>query len=843
MPGPRSRRFFPEVVTGYPLVNFDIQIVTPSAATNVVLNPSLERDTTGWSAAGAAVIARSTAWQRRGAYALAVTPTAGLADGAFYGTVPLTGGTLYAMSVDILGAAGVPYALYFANTIAQRQSPLFTFTGTGRAQRPVLNWQPPATSNYRCYMVKNFSASTKVFYLDGLQVELAPASTYIDGDQRGFIVNQAAYFWNAQPHASASTRVLATRAGGVEVSLSKYGFSLLAVMGLGLTGFINQFTANAALGGSQYDGTLPVEHVFDLLGAITGRSHLELQHNRSNLERLLRPNAGILQQPLLLRLQSIDDCGDPAGETIEIPCTFEPGGLAGQVDNDYQERVDLQFKIFLPYVARREGEEGASLAYQRTVANANEVLQRSPGGVWSAMGTGAPSGKVSAMARGLDGKLYAGGSFPSMGGVANTANIAIWDPVTGAWSAAGTGGAGATNGVLGLTVGPDGSVIAVGDFTSMGGVANTKYIAKWNPTTGAWSSISSGATGTFVGATVFDATGVLYATGLFSNLGGVAAANIAKMSTAGVWSAIGTGLAGGATPLGLALARGPDGTIYVGGRFDTANGVNVFGIARISGSTFVALGTGGIGTGNSVTVLTFLPNGALIAGGTYPSIGGITAANIGSWNGVVWTALGAGVNGQLQALLPLPNGLLLVAGSISVGGGLSLPSNGIAAWTGSAWVYIDVAPPGSASGNSLAQAPDGTLYIGYDTAGSAVTAVTNTVTNSGSADAYPVFDFLGPGTVFQLVNYTTGDALYFNLILLDGERATLDLRPGYLSFVSTFRGDIAGTILPGSNFGGWHLAPGPNTVSAFVKSVSILTTLAAHWSPSYLAAEDALYTP
>jgi hypothetical protein len=843
MPPPRSRRFFPEVVTGYPLVNYRITLVAPAAAANLVLNPSLERDTTGWGVAGAAAIARSSAWQRRGAFSLAVTPTAGLADGCFFGTVPMTGGALYAMSVDILGAAGVPYAIYFANTIAQRLSPLFTFTATGRAQRPVLGWQPPATSNYRCYVVKNGHASTKVFYVDGLQVELAPASTYLDGDQRGFIANQAAYYWTGTPHGSASARILATRSGGVEVNLSKFGFSLLAVMGLGLTGYVNQFTPNAALGGSQYDGTLPVEHVFDIVGALTGRSHVELQHNRSNLEKLLRPNLGILQQPLLMRLQTLDDCGDPEGETVEIPCTFEPGGMAGQVDNDYQERVDLQFKIFLPYMSRREGEEGASLSYQQSVGNANGILRRTPAGLWQATPTGVTAGSsVQAIAVGQDGSIYAGGFFTTMGGVANTKYIAKWDGT--AWSALGTGGTGGLNGVLALAIGPDGTVYAAGDFTSMGGVANTAGVAKWNGA--AWSAMGTGITGgtATAEAWAFGTDGSLYCGGAWTTMGGVAnTAGIAKWNGT-AWSALGTGATGGAVQ---ALVTGQDGSIYAGGGFTAMGGVaNTLKIARWNGTAWSALGTGITG---SISAMAVGPDGSLYIAGIITAAGGITVSNIARWNGASWYALGAGLTGGSpyvsQNGLSFIGSLLYIGGPVNAAGGLTLPSlqGNLVIWNGSAYVYSDVSLPGAQGILPVTLDRSGNLVVGFANNGTAVTAVVGTLTNSGTADAYPIFEFLGPGTVFTLVNYTTGDALYFNLTLLAGERATLDLRPGNLSFVSTFRGDIAGTILPGSNLGGWHLAPGANNVSAFISSVSAQTTLAAHWAPSYLAVEDALYTP
>src|SRR5574343_1128443 len=92
-------------------------IIIPEAITNLVTNPSVELAATGYTAmAGSA--ARSSTYQRRGVYSLAVTPAAGTSDGVYFGTVSLTTGTTYTFSLDFLGVAGGPYKIYFADTSA-----------------------------------------------------------------------------------------------------------------------------------------------------------------------------------------------------------------------------------------------------------------------------------------------------------------------------------------------------------------------------------------------------------------------------------------------------------------------------------------------------------------------------------------------------------------------------------------------------------------------------------------------------------------------------------------------------------------------------------------------------
>jgi len=125
------------------------------------------------------------------------------------------------------------------------------------------------------------------------------------------------------------------------------------------------------------------------------------------------------------------------------------------------------------------------------------------------------------------------------------------------------------------------------------------------------------------------------------------------------------------------------------------------------------------------------------------------------------------------------------------------------------------------------------LYAGFNSSGTATAAGVTTVSNAGSAEAHPVIEFTGPGALVQLVNYTTGDRLWFNLTLLAGEVATLDLTPGAISFRSNFRGNVIGTILPGSSLATWKLAPGLNALSCFVTGTSGATEVAMRWADAH----------
>lgn len=106
-------------------------------------------------------------------------------------------------------------------------------------------------------------------------------------------------------------------------------------------------------------------------------------------------------------------------------------------------------------------------------------------------------------------------------------------------------------------------------------------------------------------------------------------------------------------------------------------------------------------------------------------------------------------------------------------------------------------------------------------------------TNNGSATTYPIFKATGPGRIYHLINHTTGDEIYFDLTLNSGEEVILDLRPGKKTFVSTFRGNIIHTILPGSDVATFRLTPGENNISILVSDASataFLTWDERHWS-------------
>jgi hypothetical protein len=208
------------------------------------------------------------------------------------------------------------------------------------------------------------------------------------------------------------------------------------------------------------------------------------------------------------------------------------------------------------------------------------------GSSWSALGAGiaapldAPyyGGIVYALAV-SDSNLYAGGNFLQAGESAAN-RIAKWNGTS--WSALGSG----MNGEVRALVTAGSSVYAGGFFTMSGGVP-ANYVAKWNGSS--WTNLGSGMNSHVYALAV--SGNDLYAGGWFTTAGG-SAANYIAMWNGSSWGGLGSGMGGGlVSPFVYALAvSGSD--LYAGGLFTSAGGIAASKIAKWNGSSWNALGAG-----------------------------------------------------------------------------------------------------------------------------------------------------------------------------------------------------------------------------------------------------------
>jgi len=295
------------------------------------------------------------------------------------------------------------------------------------------------------------------------------------------------------------------------------------------------------------------------------------------------------------------------------------------------------------------------------------------------------NGAIFATARMANGDLVVGGDFTVCGG-ASANHVARWDGSS--WTSLGTGtaGGGYAPGRVSALVAIGTDLYAGGMFSEAGGVA-AKYIARWNGN--AWSSVGNGADlNGDVNALAAIGTD-LYAGGFFEQAGGAPTYGVARWDGA-AWSSLGNGLANGVDTNVYALATiGTD--LYVGGDFTLAGGAYAIGIARWNGSAWSSLGTGYPGVNGEVYAIAAIgPD--LYVGGSFFEAGGTAAKNVARWDGSTWSGLGAGVGVGFSSV----NALAVIGADLYAGGDSyvtqagGVAANHIAHWDGSVWSSLGI---------------------------------------------------------------------------------------------------------------------------------------------------------
>lgn len=256
-------------------------------------------------------------------------------------------------------------------------------------------------------------------------------------------------------------------------------------------------------------------------------------------------------------------------------------------------------------------------------------------------------------------------------GPLDAGGIAMFDPVSGTWSAF----ADQPNAsVSTVAVMPSGELVIGGSFTAIG-QQSAPGIALFDGTN--WSSPGGGVTGPFfAGARAVRAlpNGDLVVGGTFAFAGPITAIGLARWD-GNQWHPL-----GGFSGIVQAIDRRPNGNLVVVGSF-TVPGSSSVNIGEWDGSSWTTLGSG-LGTNIDIADdVHILANGDLIATGPFTVAGGVPVNNTALWRGGGWQAIPALV-GAPRAFLNLPNGELLAASLIRVNG---VPVDGVVRFDGSAW--------------------------------------------------------------------------------------------------------------------------------------------------------------
>jgi hypothetical protein len=215
-------------------------------------------------------------------------------------------------------------------------------------------------------------------------------------------------------------------------------------------------------------------------------------------------------------------------------------------------------------------------------------------------------------------------------------NIAKWDIESGSWVAVEDG---FDSPVLSLVATQD-TLYAGGLFTASGAVTDLNYVAQYDSSL--WAPVGDGFDFT-VNTLKLNGTD-LYAGGAFTTTGVVTVNNVAKWnSSTSLWEPIGDGFDNEVKALEFL-----NDTLYAGGLFDASGSTTGLNrIAQWDGSSWLPV-SGGVSTSGFFKRVLALKtiNGSLYVGGYFETAGSSPANAIAEWNPLtsLWSPLGNGVS-------------------------------------------------------------------------------------------------------------------------------------------------------------------------------------------------------
>jgi hypothetical protein len=213
--------------------------------------------------------------------------------------------------------------------------------------------------------------------------------------------------------------------------------------------------------------------------------------------------------------------------------------------------------------------------------------------------------------------------------------------------------------------------------------------------------LASGTSGAVVNAVVVNEEEIFIG-GTFDSINGVSAKNLAKWD-GGAWSEVGGGVQGAY----VKSVIHKDGQLYVGGSFTNVGGVEMKNIARWDGFRWLAMGEGLPGE-----VAAFAVNGQdVFAGGNFVQSSGIP--QIARFDGSTWKPLGLGVNGTVRTMAFF-DGKLFVGGTFDRAGGRAALN--VAVWDGVKWSELrgGVRSENSSGVHAITSDGRGGVFVGGD---------------------------------------------------------------------------------------------------------------------------------
>jgi hypothetical protein len=820
------------------------QIIVPQAAQNMVTNPTVTIDKTGYFSWGApASIVQDLTKTRRNRACLKITPSSGVNDGTNF-HFALTQGVTYYFSADFWGALGVPYkvAIYDGNSVLQAKT---SFIGTGywQGDRPLVAFTAGSSATYYFVAGKDSSADTNPFWTDGWQVERDQQTTYIDGNQEGC-------YWDGVPNGSTSERSGQTRAGGKYVNFSDYDFVVDKMTGTGMPIFQHIIIQYGLQDGGYYQRTKATPRAFSLTGTVNIDPSAQLSWNtyhanRKALESAMQIDLIDIQQPFWLRYSGV-----PRPMWIRA---FYANGFEMNKDtaHGFTEPVTAGFIAPDPQWYE-EGVAVIQLGVNQIINNARYFARRQGNGTWDNAYNGCNNAAY-AMLPTPDGGIIMAGAFSTAGSPAVSAKC-VAKLLGGTWSQVGSG---FDDVVRGVCTDAAGNIYAVGNFNNTAGspAVAVHHVAKYVGSD--WAPVAGGVGNAF--SIVYDCIigydGFLYVCGDFTTAGSpaVTANGVAYYNpNTNQWYSMNVGISVGGGAIVYALAKSSNNTIYAAGLFTSAGSpaIAAINVAQWNGSitsyvnppqTWSALNTGvGCGEpGSYADALLCTDDGSVYIGGSYIGAGspafGVNC--LARWNGNNYFPLGYGVGGGYVAnLFRFADGSIGIMGTFtnvfSSSYSFNIP-DGFVYWNGSSYMPNDADFPGVTTVFAISELLNGDRYFTFSTSGSMNAA--SVVTPSTTGKKTPMkFVIHGPGQIWKITNNNTGRAIYFNnLTLLDGETVTMTISPANVMMISDFRGNVMGYVMPGTDLSNFSLLPGNNYITLYMTGTTANTYAYMQWVNSF----------
>lgn len=833
------------------MTQWEVWAIKPAAGTNYVTNPSAETGITGFSGSNATVTQSSEA-SRFGAYSVKAVPTGvnTIATIGYQMAAPVTGSVTF--SVYVKGVAGKTYTVKLFDDDAAAET-YVTFTSNGYWQRRSATLSVTAGDALELYVYRDANQNTTApFYTDGWQLEAGDKmTTYIDGDLDaiyGHLRGVREYYWTGTPHASTSKRISQTSSGGELVKLSTF-CKIIAIIGLGLPQ-INALAADITTGGGLYQGSRMGNRDIEIKTEFTGETPGDIAKNIASVAAALDNTSFPYRQPLRLYLTAYDAAGTTEqSETTFIDVAYT-GGLEGGFTSYKHETKYLTFRQYDPAM-QGEGYTTVALDWQDAL-DGDCLVRVTPDGVIDNFGITSTvsinEGYI--LAKDPSGNYILGGAYTDLNGIAGADYIAKYTASTGAWGAL----VALNSAVHDIVFQADGKMIVAGAFVDASGVATADKIARW--TGSAWESITTGgAADDSIYALAYSRTGTLYAGGAFTTINGVTTAKIARWDGT-TWAVVGSAAALNGDVYDIIPDPWGDGVI-VAGAFTNAGGVaaaDYLARVTVSGTTYTWSAITTAAPDAKVLALHYDEQaGRLYIGGDFANIGSAPMAKIAYYDGSSWREMGTGFSGTIGLIgqITSKDGLVYTAiNGVTGVGGVNLP-DGFATWNGNQWYgqWFDATATHDVAG-VYADADTGDLFW-MGTISSATVLGDTVITNSDTGDTWPTLSITGPGTVYGIRNFTTGEVISFNgLTLRSGEYMTVIFGPdgiisataqmGAASFQSrrTATRDLRPYIVPGSS-ATLTLVPGNNTIGLFIYGSTNANTAASLSYPTTYRAIEA----